>query len=120
MKFACFLETFHAGKDSQATTMRMINKFEHRKGSIARRKVSSREKRGGRQNATNEKKGEKGWSSAARGGAGERVGENTVVGSSCFARNSPLVTRTETGGMKAGSKVLVRTEFPTLDAGYEA
>lgn len=55
--------------------------------------------------------------SSVRGG---NKGKNTVVGSSCFARNSPLVTRTETGGMKAGSKVLVRTEFPTLDAGYEA
>lgn len=68
-----------------------------------------------RQNAANEKE-----KSFIIGAWRNKRGKNMVVGSSCFARNSPLVTRTETGGMKAGSKVLVRTEFPTLDAGYEA
>ncbi|KYN13381.1 hypothetical protein ALC57_14394 [Trachymyrmex cornetzi] len=29
-------------------------------------------------------------------------------------------SRTQAGRVNAGSKVLVRTEFPTLDAGYEA
>lgn len=36
------------------------------------------------------------------------------------ARKTAGYSRTQAGRVNAGSKVLVRTEFPTLDAGYEA
>ncbi|KYM78796.1 hypothetical protein ALC53_10850 [Atta colombica] len=35
-------------------------------------------------------------------------------------RRTAGYSRTQAGRVNAGSKVLVRTEFPTLDAGYEA
>ncbi|EGI58362.1 hypothetical protein G5I_13542 [Acromyrmex echinatior] len=35
-------------------------------------------------------------------------------------RRTAGCSRTQAGRVNAGSKVLVRTEFPTLDAGYEA
>ncbi|TGZ55830.1 Uncharacterized protein DBV15_09350 [Temnothorax longispinosus] len=39
---------------------------------------------------------------------------------SCREEDSRMQRRAQAGRVNAGSKVLVRTEFPTLDAGYEA